>query len=123
MPDTNFVNERECERKQDAILCKIKLLIGNVDTRLNGMDTALKLKSDEMDRRLVVLNELRSEVLKDREQFLRQEVYNAKIQNYDFSISNITRRITIIETRAVTWTAAIGVFFVLLQIALHFVRI
>jgi len=77
----------------DEKLCRA--FQARIEERLDGMDIALTAASKELERRLHELNDLRA---------------------------SFEHRITIIETRAVTWTAAIGVAFVLLQLALHFLK-
>jgi len=93
--------------------------IDAVKARLDGMDRAIDVKTAELDRRLEALNELRSDVLKDREQFVRKDAYTAKSETIDKWVFTTEQRITAIETRSVVWMAAIGIFFALLQIAAH----
>jgi len=88
--------------------------------RFEGNDKALKILADQMERRLEALNELRSEVTKDREDLVQKRVYDIQVQQYNTSVENFARRLTIIETRSVTWTAALGTLFLLVQLILHF---
>jgi len=93
--------------------------IDAVKARLDGMDRAIDVKTAELDRRLEALNELRSDVLKDREQFVRRDAYTVRAEAIDKWVFTTEQRITAIETRSVVWMAAIGIFFALLQIAAH----
>ena len=93
--------------------------IDAVKARLDGMDRAIDVKTAELDRRLLLLNELRGDVVRDREQFVRRDAYTARAESIDKWVFTTEQRITAIETRSVVWMAAIGVFFALLQIAAH----
>jgi hypothetical protein len=93
--------------------------------RYDSMETALNLRASELDRRLEATNRLREEVTKDREDFVRVNIYDAKHESVLISINNVQEmvarlatRLTIIETRSITWTLAVGFFFVVLQIAI-----
>ena len=98
---------------------------GTCMSRFANMETALNLRSVDIDRRLDATNKLREEVTKDREDFVRATTYDAKHESVLISITNVqdmtarlATRLTIIETRSITWTLAVGVFFMLLQIAI-----
>ena len=75
-----------------------------------------------LDQRLEKLNELRADVTKDREQFVKQETYNIKTTFYDEWCRGVDKEITAMRTRSVTWTAALGVFFILIELAIYFFR-
>ena len=51
-----------------------------MEIRMDSMDKALELQSKEIDRRLEALNELRSEVIQDRSQFVKAGEYDMKMQ-------------------------------------------
>lgn len=131
-----------------------------INTRLHAMDSALELKTQQMEIRLHLLNELRADVIRDRELLVRKEAYDIKIENYDMFINDVAKRlavvetrfpamearldslretyegkvklydsfvsamsdrVTVIETRSITWTTALGLLFVVVQVVLHFV--
>jgi hypothetical protein len=98
-----------------------------INHRFDSMDQALKLRSAELERRLEGLNELRQQVVRDRDQFVKRETYEMRVGYYDKYIEDtrmghqeLINRVTVIETRSVVWTSVIGVAFTLLQILLHF---
>lgn len=98
-----------------------------IDHRFDAMDQALKLRAAELERRLEGLNELRSQVVKDRDQFVKKEAYEMRVMYYDKHIDDtrlthqgLVNRVTVIETRSIVWTSVIGVAFTILQILLHF---
>lgn len=80
----------------------IQLKIENVLIRLEGMDKALVVKTTEMERRLIGLNELRSEVVRDREQFLKKDTYETRILGIDIWIADLNKRVAILETIGTT---------------------
>ena len=100
-----------------------KLILSRLETiraRLDGMDIAIDVKTREMDRRLESLNELRTEVVRDRDQYARKETIDSKMETWDQWRHDIIHRITVIETRSAVWTSLVGVVFLLLQVGLHY---
>ena len=93
------------------------------DMRITALEREIVLRFSDLERRLGGLNELRGEVTKDRDQFLRSETYSNKTEFYDRWITSVERRLTVIETRSITWTAAIAVFFLVVQILLRWLRV
>lgn len=117
------VPEKLCEEKHGNLE---KLL----EQRFIAMDRALVERTKELERRLEGLNELRSEVVRDRDQFVKREAYDMRsivvdkyVDEIRTSIQGITNRLTIIETRSVIWTSTIGIGFVVLQMILHYWRV
>jgi len=87
--------------------------------RAESAKDALDAARRELDHRLEMLNNLRSLVESDRTYFVKQDVYAEKTRAYDAWCVGVNNAITKIETRSVTWTAALGVIFLLVQIAIH----
>jgi hypothetical protein len=88
-----FVDEKLCK----AFQCAIR-------ERLSGMDASLVQRTADLERRLLGLNELRAEVVKDRELLLKKETYDIKTAGYDTWCAEINRRITVLESKTV-WKA------------------
>jgi hypothetical protein len=89
--------------------------------RLNAMDNALKLKSEEYNRRLEGLNELRDEVVTDRKQFLRHETFDSKIEAIDLILARIDKEVTRLAARfesRVTRSELLSVAAILSSLAL-----
>jgi hypothetical protein len=84
--------------------------------------TALDLAKEELSRRLELLNEHRKETINDRNQFVKSQLFDSKIEGYDIRLRNIDKRLDVIETRSITWTAAVGVFFLILNVVLYFLK-
>jgi hypothetical protein len=117
---TNEVYQKMVDQRFDAFT-----LVMN--TRFDALDAALKLRTSELDRRLEGLNALRAEVIKDRDQFVQKTVYEYahrvlenQINVVNEKVNLVINRLTVVETRTVTWTAAIALFFMFIQIVLHF---
>ncbi len=93
-----------------------------VEMRFRALDKATESDRIELERRLADLNKLRDEVIKDRIAFITKDTYlgteTARAlwrDTYETELKAIGDRILIIETRSVTWTAAMGIFFTLWQ--------
>lgn len=106
-------------------ICSLRM--NAMAARMDGMDEALRLKEKETERRLEGLNELRGDYVKDRDQFVRKDIFYQQADSQNKQHEDIGKRIgahesriTIIETRSVVWAAALALFFAVVQIALHF---
>ena len=86
-----------------------------IETQLKASEQALILRTTELDRRLEGLNQLRSEVIKDRDQFIRKDTFDVRANEWD----RHGTRLTIIETRSLMIMAAVGMFFTIIQIVMH----
>jgi hypothetical protein len=120
MSDCKPVPEKMCEEKH-------KHMQEMIDHRFEAMDDAVAARAKELERRLEGLNELREQVISDRDEFLRKETYDLRVQYYDKYIDDtrithqgLVNRVTVIETRSIVWTSVIGVAFTILQVLLHF---
>ncbi len=96
-----------------------------VEMRFKALEKATESDRIELERRLNDLNKLRDEVVKDRIAFISKDTYlgteTARAlwrETYEAELKSISDRLLIIETRSVTWTAAIGIFFTGLQATL-----
>ncbi len=96
-----------------------------LNVKHEAMSSAIELAREEVDRRLGELNQLRREVIDDREQFVSKLQFDPMMKERDAwrdaigeRINLLGDRLTRIETKGHTWTVAIGMFFVVLQIAL-----
>jgi hypothetical protein len=103
----------EIHAKLQSTCRKIEDLEKLINIQFAAHEKALETARSEMERRLAALNELRSEVLTDRNRFLSCDVYNEWK-------SAVDKAITKIETRSATWVTVIGIAFALLQIVIHY---
>jgi hypothetical protein len=83
----------------DSLLKIFDLGIRNVETRIDGMDKALKVKEVETERRLEGLNDLRRQVISDRGDFVRQETYDVKIGLLDLWLGDANTKFTKLMTK------------------------
>ncbi len=99
-----------------------------VDTKFDNQEKALVTAKSELDRRLREMNEFRKENLEDRALFLRTERFEGILKEwtawrYEHSDESnawrarIDNRVTVIETRSITWTSILGVIFTVIQVA------
>ena len=144
-----------CRVKHEALDKVVDLKIKSIDVRLEGMekaielrkeivtnrfyamDDALLLRTGELEKRLEGLNELRSEVISDRDQLVKKETYNIKTAAYDEWCTDINRRISVIETkmsvalenitqtesRIRVWTMIVAIVFTAVQMLLHVLKL
>jgi hypothetical protein len=70
-----------------------------IEARLDGMDRAAVLKANEIDRRLEEHNKLREEVLTDRSQFMRTEVYAADRKTWQQWKESVNASVTKLMTK------------------------
>ncbi len=96
-----------------------------VEMRFLALEKATESDRIELERRLADLNKLRDDVVKDRIAFVSKDIYTGAEtartvwrDTYDAELKAISDRILVIETRSVTWTAAMGIFFTGLQVAI-----
>ena len=69
------------EERFKALNDKIEERTRQVDIKLKANDETIKTAKDVVDRRLHELNELRKEVMLDRDQFAKKEVYDTRINS------------------------------------------
>ncbi len=93
-----------------------------VEMRFKALEKATESDRIELERRLTDLNKLREDVIKDRIAFITKDTYTGTEtaralwrETYETELKSISDRILVIETRSVTWTAALGIFFTGLQ--------
>ena len=113
------------ERSDDKVTLKeffLKLLeeqTKRIDTRFDSLDKALTLSHEEMERRLQGLNQLREEVMSDRSQFALRERCEARHKDLQSWQDSVNSKLTTLETRSITWTAAVGIFFLIISVAMR----
>ena len=90
-----------------------------IDVKFEALNHSILAAKIEMDRRMNDANNLRGEVLEDRSQYLKLDRFESILGEWSNWRSRFDNRLTIIETRSVTWTGALGVFFVLIQVIIY----
>jgi hypothetical protein len=120
--------ERKCDKFKPSVPLQhyIEALIKEKESyhklHFRELQRALKLNKEQLDHRLQGLNELRKEVEKDRGEFIKRDAYELTKASNDKELEQLHTRLTIIETRSVTWSAALAVFIVVLQVVAWFLR-
>jgi hypothetical protein len=85
---------------------------------LESARLAIRKSEESTEKRLELLNELRKEVTQDREFLVQKTTYEPAHRELEKWKEKTEVRLNTIETRSVTWTAALGIFFVILQIVI-----
>jgi hypothetical protein len=92
-----------------------------MDEKFRAMREALMLATKDMDRRLLEMNKFREENLQDRNQLVTRTLHDRLQADVDI----VRNRVTVIETRIITWVTSVGLFLTLVQImggfALYFI--
>ena len=90
--------------------------------KFEAIDAKMVATAKVLDSRLESLNHIKQQRQEDRGEFLRKDVYDAKTAVYDGWIITVEKRFSTAESKAATWTAAIGLFFLLVQVGLHWIQ-
>jgi hypothetical protein len=88
------------------------------NARFDALDKAIALSREELNRRLEGLNQLRNEVITDRNVFMKRESCEDKHKELSVWRDTVNKKLTTLETRSITWTAAVGIFFLILNIVM-----
>jgi hypothetical protein len=75
--------EGTCMNRHKTLVAMLHGVEKALINRIDGIDKATDVKTKELDRRLEGLNELRSEVIKDRDQLVQRNVYTSKMQTIE----------------------------------------
>ncbi len=84
------------------------------------LQSSVDLARENLKAELEKLNELRQQFTKDRGEFALKTSLDERFKSVDKEISELKERQTTTETRAATWMSAIGLVFLVLQLALNY---
>src|SRR4030042_7116145 len=90
-----------------------------ISLRFDSLDKALILNRSEMERRLEGLNQLRAEVVSDRGMFTVRDKCDDKHGELNIWRDTVNKKLTTLETRSITWTAAVGLFFLTISLIMR----
>ena len=93
-----------------------------IELRFASTESAMQLYREDMKGRLQALNDLRAEVTRDRDLLLPRETFDLWVRERRGWHDTVNERLTKIETRALTWTASLALFFTILTLALAWWR-
>jgi hypothetical protein len=123
----DYISAKVCNLKHAADERAVDLKIEKLDVRLDAMDKALVIRTAELEARLYVLNQLRADVIRDRDLFVRKDMFDAALgllnnlkQEYVAAHQILINRVTVIETRSLTWAAVLVVLFGIVEVISHF---
>ena len=125
--DREFITNKVCHLKHASDERYLNLEIKRLEVRLDGNDKALVLGVAELERRLEALNQLRADVVRDRDLFVRKEAFESLEKDlallradYGRGHLEVLTRITVIETRSLVWTGIIAALFLVVQIGINY---
>jgi len=126
-----FVTRDCCEERREMDQERTRLLMVHErelrDDQFETRDVALKTQAVEYERRLGELNHNLRMMLDERKAFFTRDAHDAYVTQHQQTVdlfrtqmNDVQKDIGILNTRLVTWTAAIGAGFAILNIVLHF---
>ena len=92
----------------------------NIDYQFDANNERLKATAKVLEHRLEVLNHAHEQSIQDGSDFVNRKEYNAKMDDIANWQHQVNKELTILTTRSYTWTLALGIFFVFIQIVLKF---
>ena len=103
-----------------------------IDHRLSGLEKQMNLRFESLDKALSLaaktadekydhLNKLKEEVARDKEKFQTKEFYSRDHQAFIEWKHIVNDFMTKMNTRIVTWTTAIGLFYIILTLILRWI--
>ena len=98
-----------------------------MDLRFASLDKEMTLYREEVEKRLKVLNDheammrhVREDAERKLEKMLPRETFETWTNDRMLWRDQVNRQLTTIETRTMTWGAALAIFITVLTLALHF---
>ena len=123
IPCGDCVTTKICAIKHQADERAMDLKVQKIEIRLAGMDQALLMRTAELEGRLHNLNQLRTDVIRDRDLFVRKDIFDAAVgvlhnlkTEYVQAHQILINRLTVIETRSLTWAAVLVVMFGVIEV-------
>ncbi len=98
---------------------KAKLREEKTNLRFDALDKALILAHDDAGEKYEHLNKLRTEVTTDRGILVAKESCLRLHKDLTNWMNTVDKKLTILETRSITWTAAIGTFFLVIMLVMR----
>ena len=92
------------------------------ELRFRAQHDALVIQTKELDKRLDSLNHAHEKAQTRDAEYVKDSEYKIKTTYYDEWCRGVDQKLTTLETRSMTWTAAIALFFVIIQIVIRFWR-
>jgi hypothetical protein len=102
---------------------KIDALQIQTNLRFDALDKALHLAQEDRVIKDQHLNNLRQEVTTDRQMLVMKEQCIGIHKDLGKWMDGINTKITTLETRSITWTAAVGIFFLILNLVAKWITL
>jgi hypothetical protein len=93
-----------------------------VEQRFALIDQARQLQAAEYERRLVVLNHAHEQAVAESARVVPRELFEQFLKEYGAFKLDTRESLTAIASRSAVWTAAIGLGFLILNVALMWHR-
>ena len=130
MESHDIYDNRLCDERHLAVGRDISNVCAKMELKIEAVkeanslinkaaDVALTLKTADINKRLEQLNQLRAEVVKDRDDFLRKESYDAKVLFYDKFVSDASQALTRMEAKyesRITFATILSIFSAIIAI-------
>ncbi len=113
------MDEKESISLRDFLEEKINSLSAQTQLRFDALDKALTLAREDMKEKYGHLNDLRTEVITDRGILVSKEICLKLHKDISTWMGLVDKKLTILETRSITWTAAVGVFFLIVAFVMR----
>jgi hypothetical protein len=110
-PDTVSLKEF-IDHRFDAMQIQMNL-------RFEALDKALLLAAKTADEKYLSLNKVKEDVAKDKEKYQTKELCGLEMKALHIWKQEVNTFMTRMNTRLITWTTAIGVFYVILTLVLR----
>src|SRR4030042_7177562 len=104
------------EEKLKGLEEKLNAQNREMDLRFGSLDKALMLAREDAKAKYEHLNALRTEVTTDRGMFVNKEQCLRMHKDLGTWMDTVNKRLNVSETRSITWTAAVGIFFVVITL-------
>jgi hypothetical protein len=112
--------EQRLDYERTLVALRFEQLEKRLERETALREDQLRLQAKEYERRLTALNHAHEAAVAESARVLPREIHAAFIKEYDAFKADTTKQLTAINTRSITWTAAIGLGFAILTVVLRF---
>ncbi len=113
------MDQTETVSIKEFLEMKINTLSIHTQMRFDSLDIALRLAAKNADDKYEHLNKLKEEVARDKEKFLTTSESKKEHESLMEWKQEVNTFMTKMNTRIVTWTSALGLFYIALSLLLR----
>ena len=95
----------------------------NIELQFKANSDRLDATAEVLEHRLEVLNHAHEKAVQDRVDFVSAKEYKTKMKDLAVWREQVNKDITTLTTRSITWTVALGVIFIIVQIVLKYLEL